>query len=172
MQKIVLAAGVLAITLWSETGHAQTITAGPPAAHQVRQAPPMPVVLMLVRGAVSAVNQANAANNYEAVRALGTHAFQQRHSNASLSAAFEGLRREGFDLTPVLVTVPELSDGQVMKPDGSMRLTGVFPTRPVEVPFTVVYVEEGGRWRLADLNVGARPAAQAPPAKAQGKVRN
>ena len=146
---------------------------GNPQVQARRDVPAMPVVLMLLRGSVSAVSQGNAANNYEAVRAMGTAAFRERNSNEALSAAFEPLRRLGFDLAPVLVTVPEITEPPTWQANGMLRVVGVFPTQPIEVPFAVVLAEEGGRWKINDLSVGARQhqqVVQAAPAVAVAKT--
>ena len=158
MRNILTIAAMMTVAI---TGQAQaqqssmTVAVGPitPVA---REAPPLP----MVRNAVSAVNQGNAANNYEAVRALGTQQFQANHTNATLSAAFAQLRSAGLDLAPVLITAPEISEPPVVQASGVMQVSGVFPTRPIEVPFTVALLEEQGKWRVHGLNVGARPVSQ------------
>ena len=100
-----------------------------------QQVPPMPAILMLLRSTVIAVTQSNASGSYENLRALGTTAFRNANSNERLSQVFEPLRRLGYDLSPVLVTAPEVSEPPMVMANGMLRIVGVFPTRPVEVPF-------------------------------------
>lgn len=171
MRKILTIAVLMTVGITGQTQAQQTpmTVAVGPIAPIARPAPPLPMVLMLVRNAVSAVNQGNAANNYEAVRALGTQQFQANHTNATLSAAFAQLRSAGLDLAPVLITAPEISEPPVVQPSGVLQVSGVFPTRPIEVPFTVALLEEQGKWRVHALNVGARPVGQTvPPPAAKG----
>ena len=156
----IVAMMTVAITGQVEAQQTSTPVAVGAIAPVARAAPPLPMVLMLVRNAVSAVNQGNAANNYEAVRALGTQQFQANHTNATLSAAFAQLRSAGLDLAPVLITAPEISEPPVVQATGVMQVSGVFPTRPIEVPFTVALLEEQGKWRVHGLDVGAGPVGQ------------
>jgi hypothetical protein len=39
-----------------------------------------------------------------------------------------------------------------------LRLVGVFATKPVELPFGMLFEVEEGRWKLGDISVGARAA--------------
>ena len=163
----IMTVGLVAMATGARAQQQQmTVAIGPAVAEvpAVRPAPPMPVVLMLLRSSVLAVRQGNAANNYEAVRALGTMAFQRDNSSQRLSAAFESLRRANLDLSPVLITAPVLDAVPVMLPDGTMKVVGAFPTQPMEVPFTAIYAEEAGKWRLHGIHVGVRPVGQKPPA--------
>ena len=161
MRMILASATILCVMtpVGAKAQQQMTVAIGPASAQPTvaKPAPPLPMVLMLLRSAVSAVSQGNAANNYEGLRALGTTAFQQNNSSQRLSAAFEALRGANLDLAPILITAPVLDAAPLMLPDGAMKVSGVFPTKPVEVPFTAIYAEEAGKWRLHGINVAVRP---------------
>lgn len=125
-------------------------------------APPVPApdaLLMMIRSHVYAVGLSNVAGNYEPLRALGSTQFRASNTAEALTKTFEQVRALHLDLAPVLVTTPVLTDPPAVI-DGKLRVFGAFPTAPVEVPFGIMFEQDGGVWRLNAISVGARPAAK------------
>jgi hypothetical protein len=65
-------------------------------------------VLILVRSALIALDEANKARNYTVLRDLGAPAFQA-NSAARLGEIFAGLPDDGLDLSGVEVPEPQLT---------------------------------------------------------------
>jgi hypothetical protein len=154
----------LAIVL---AGGALAISAG------AQQAKPAQIdrngVLILVRSALIALDQANKSGNYTVLRDLGAPAFQA-NSAARLGEIFAGLRHDGLDLSGVAVLDPQLTLLPQIDAEGMMRMTGFFPSAPAQINFDLVYAPVKGQWRLFAITVGlgqTAPAAPAPPAPPQ-----
>ncbi len=138
--------------------HAQYVLPTPP--QQEQEAPPaipddVRLVLM-IRNAVIALNQANVTGNYTVLREMGTANFQMTNTPARLAEIFATLRSRKIDLTPIMVFNPKLStspalDGQVL------RLTGYFPTTPEQVQFDLAYQHAGDQWLLAGIAISVAP---------------
>jgi hypothetical protein len=71
-----------------------------------------------------------------------------------------------LDLSPVLFYQPKFTSRPVLLPNGMLRVVGLFPSRPQQVHFDLVFEQVQGDWRLYGISVGTRPA---PPPEAQGK---
>jgi hypothetical protein len=129
-------------------------------------------VLILVRSALIALDQANKTGNYTVLRDLGAPAFQA-NSAARLGEIFAGLRRDALDLSGVAVLDPQLTLLPQIDAEGMMRMTGFFPSAPAQINFDLVYAPVNGQWRLFAITVGlgqTAPAAPAPPAQSAKKA--
>jgi hypothetical protein len=131
--------------------------------------PPPEILLILVRTAITALNHANITGNYEVLYGLGSPALQQKNTPAQLAAAFTSLRQQGVEMSPVLVLTPQLTQGPVITPEGTLRFAGFFPTKPLQINFEMAYQPVGGRWRLDALSVAVISVAQ-PASPASGPV--
>jgi hypothetical protein len=138
--------------------------------------PPPAVLLALLRGTLSALNQANVTGNYSVLRDLGAPAFRDANSSAALADRFRMWRERKLDFAAVLLLDAQLARAPAIGPDGALRLSGHFPTAPLRVDFDLVYQPVGGNWRLAaiDADVSAADpevtgsiAAAAPPKPAR-----
>jgi hypothetical protein len=148
-------------------------TQAPPAA--APQQPQFPVslqqALYLIRSTLLALNDANRTGNYTVLRDLASPDFQARNSAADLSENFSDLRRRHFDLFSVALAAPQLSAAPALDNDGMLRLTGIFPTRPSQINFDLLFQNTSGQWRLFGISVAtpqiaARPEPpKAPPQK-------
>ena len=129
-------------------------------------------VLILIREALLALDQANKTGNYTVLRDLGSPQFQS-NSAARLAEIFAQQRRDNIDLSGVAVIEPQLTLLPQIEPNGLMRMAGFFPSVPTQVNFELVYAPVGGRWRLFGLSVSfgqAAPAAPEPPPQAAAPV--
>jgi hypothetical protein len=122
-------------------------------------------VLILIRSALLALDQANKTGNYTVLRDLGAPDFQA-NSAAQLAEIFAQQRKDNVDLSGVAVIDPQLTLLPQIEGSGLMRMAGFFPSVPTQVNFELLYAPVGGRWRLFGLSVSfdqAAPAAPQPP---------
>jgi hypothetical protein len=148
--------------------HAGTVSQPPlPASpHQPPTNQSLPVsieqALYLIRSTLLTLNDANRSGNYTVLRDLAASGFQARNTAADLALSFTDLRRRNFDLFAVALTAPRLTTPPTLDGEGRLRLTGVFPTTPLQIAFDLLFENAGGQWRLFGISV-ATPAAPAWP---------
>jgi hypothetical protein len=125
---------------------------------------------LLIRTTVIAVNQANKTGNYSVLRDLAAPGFQASNNSAQLAEIFGDLRKRNLDLSPVLFYQPKFTSRPVLLPNGMMRVVGLFPSRPQQVNFDLVFEQIQGDWRIYGISIGTRlapppgPEANAPDA--------
>lgn len=122
-------------------------------------------VLILVRGSLIALDQANKTGNYTVLRDIGSPPFRA-NTAARLAGIFAGLRRDTIDLSGVAALDPQLSLLPQIEPNGIMHMTGFFPSVPTQVNFDLAYAPVDGQWRLFGIAVSvgsSSPAAPQPP---------
>jgi hypothetical protein len=144
--------------------------AAPSAAKSVRRPPPpatspqaaLPVGLdqafYLIRSTLLTLNDANRSGNYSVLRDLAAPSFQGKNTAADLAQVFLDLRTRHFDLFAVALTAPHLSAAPQLDGNGMLRMSGNFPTRPLQINFDLVFQNVGGQWRLFGISV-ATPQA-------------
>ncbi len=144
-----------------------------PAAKPQQQAQPqLPVspeqALYLIRSTLLTLNDANRSGNYSVLRDLASPDFQARNTAADLALGFTDLRRRNFDLFAVALAAPQLSTPPYLDPNKMLRLTGFFPTRPLQINFDLTFQNVGNQWRPFGISVATPQApaetAAAPPA--------
>jgi len=119
-------------------------------------------VLILVRSALLALDQANKTGNYTVLRDLGSPGFQV-NTAARLSEIFAKQRNDNIDLSGVAVIDPQLSLLPQIEANGMMRMAGFFPSVPSQVNFELVYAPVNGQWRLFGIGVTIGQMAPTPP---------
>lgn len=112
----------------------------------------------LVRSTLMTLNDANRTGNYSVLRDLAAPAFQARNSAADLAQSFLDLRRRKFDLFAVSFADPEFNAPLDRDPGGKIRLTGFFPTQPLQIRFDLTFQSVDGQWKLLSISV-ATPEA-------------
>jgi hypothetical protein len=131
----------------------------PPAAPMPM--PPLPVnleqALYLIRSTLLTLNDANRSGNYTVMRDLSAPGFQAKNSAADLALIFTDLRGRSFDLFAVALTAPQLTAAPTLDGEGHLRITGVFPTRPQQIAFDLLFENAGGQWRLFGVSVATPP---------------
>ena len=143
--------------------------AEPAAAPQ--QALPVSVeqALYLIRSTLLTLNDANRTGNYTVLRDLATPDFQARNTAADLAAIFTDLRRRNFDLYGAALLAPQLTAAPALDGEKRLRLTGFFPTRPLQINFDLMFQVEAGQWKLFGISIATpeagptQPQAQGPP---------
>jgi hypothetical protein len=121
-------------------------------------------ILYLIRSTLLTLNDANRSGNYSVLRDLASPGFQAKNTAADLALAFTDLRRRTFDLFGVALIAPQLTTAPVIDPEGRLRLAGIFPTRPLQIKFDLMFVVHAEQWKLFGIGV-ATP--EAPPLAAQ-----
>ncbi|MCJ8138279.1 hypothetical protein [Falsirhodobacter halotolerans] len=109
----------------------------------------------LIRDVLAAVNHGNWTGNYTVVRDYAAADFAAANDPTRLAGLFVQLRAERLDLTRVLVTDPVILNAQLTEGQDQMRLTGYFPLQPDHVSFDLTFAQEGSRWLLTGISVGA-----------------
>lgn len=120
--------------------------------------PASDVLVMMVRAALTAVNQANFTENYSVLRGMTTPALQTRLSAEQLGRAFIDLRKQNLDLSPALVLAPEFTELPRLTSAGALMLKGIFPSRPLRINFAIEYLPIDGFWMIDQLSVSASRA--------------
>ena len=123
-------------------------------------------VLILIRSALLALDDANKTGNYSVLRDLGAPGFREANSDARLAEIFASQRKQNLDLSGVAVLEPQLSLLPQIEPNGMMRMAGFFPSAPTQVNFELLYVPVNRQWRLMGIAVSlgqTAPVAPAPP---------
>ncbi len=119
---------------------------------------------MLVTTTVVALNQANLTGNYTVLRDLCAPSFQQANTAAKLALIFQNLREQNLDLSPVILHEPRFVRAPAVDQQGFLRLTGNYPTRPMQVNFDLSFQPVEGHWRLFALSIGTARVPTAAPA--------
>ena len=123
-------------------------------------------VLILIRTALIALDQANKTANYTVLHELGAPAFQV-NSPERLAEIFAKQRSDHLDLSGVVAIEPQLTVLPQIEANGLMRMAGFFPSVPQQVSFDLLYAPVNGQWRLFGISVqigSAVPAAPNPAA--------
>ena len=164
-----------AVAAWAAVASFAVAQEGPKPAQIDRNG-----VLILIRGTLLALDQANKTGNYTVLRDLGAPGFQA-NTAARLGEIFASQRRDNLDLSGVAVLDPQLSLLPQIEANGLMHMAGFFPSVPEQVNFDVAYAPVNGQWRLFGISVGlahtgpsapqaATPAPAAKPKAAEPKA--
>ena len=130
----------------------------PNAPHPQQTTIAIVTLAVLIKGTVTALDQANVTGNYSVLRDLGTPVFRDKFDQAALTQAFADLRARKLDLSQALLVNPNLTKRPEFK-DGEMILTGYFPAEPLNITFDLRFAQLDGVWRLAWIGVDAVPPA-------------
>lgn len=149
-------------------GHSAVAQAQQTPAQQAQPAAPKPAqidrngVLILIRSALLALDQANKTGNYTVLRDLGAPAFQA-NTAARLAEIFAKQRSDNLDLSGVAAIDPQLSLLPQIEGNGLLHMSGFFPSVPSQVNFDIAFAPVNGQWRLFGLSVSIGSAAPAAP---------
>jgi hypothetical protein len=130
-----------------------------PASRSLPVVPKPELLLLLIRTALVALDQANKTNNYTVLRELGGPSLQ-KFMSAQLGELFSDLRGKGIDLSPAVVVTPQMLEAPTILSNGMLRLSGYFPTQPMQINFDLLFEQTNSNWKLAGLRVSAQPNAQ------------
>jgi hypothetical protein len=130
-----------------------------PKAPASQSAEPKPLMvsveqgLYLIRSTLLTLNDANRSGNYSVLRDLAAPSFQAKNSAADLAENFSDLRHRNFDLFSVAVAAPQLTSVPTIDANKMLRLTGYFPTVPLQIHFDLLFQNVGEQWRVFGISV-------------------
>lgn len=137
--------------------------AGTPGAPKPAAQPAPPITqaqaLYLTRATLLTLNDANRCGNYTVLRDLAAPDFQAKNTAADLALVFTDLRRRNIDLFAVALLNPQFTPAPALDASGRVRLTGFFPTRPLQINFDLTFQVVGGQWRLFAISVATPEVA-------------
>ncbi len=122
-------------------------------------------VLILVKSAMLALDQANKTGNYSVLRDLGSPSFQE-NTAAKLAEIFAWQREQRLDLAGLVALDPQLTLLPQIEPDGKLHMAGFFPSTPMQVTFELLYEPVNRQWRVFAISVrlsGSEPKAPESP---------
>jgi hypothetical protein len=119
-------------------------------------------VLILIRGTLLALDQANKTGNYTVLRDLGSPSFQA-NSAAGLGDIFANQRKQALDFGAVAVLEPQLTLLPQIEPNGMLHMAGFFPSVPMQVNFELLFEPANRQWKIYGVSVNLTSGApQAP----------
>ena len=136
----------------------QAMALAPNAPHPQQTAIAIVTLAVLIKGTVTALDQANLTGNYSVLRDLGTPAFREKLDQGALAEAFAEVKARRLDLSQALLVNPNVTRRPEFK-NGEMILTGYFPADPLNITFDLRFAQLDGVWRLAWIRVDAVPSA-------------
>jgi hypothetical protein len=77
---------------------------------------------------------------------------------ADLSQSFSDLRRRNFDLYGAALSAPQLTEVPTRDQRGFLHLTGLFPTRPQQINFDLLFQDVSNQWRLFGISIATPDA--------------
>jgi hypothetical protein len=119
-----------------------------------------PRLLLMIRNAIVALNQANLTGNYSVLRDMGTPNFQMTNSSARLAEAFAALRARKIDISPIMFFNPKFASPPSVQDGLVLRVAGVFPTTPEQVNFDLAFQLLGEQWMIAAIAVNVAPPGE------------
>jgi hypothetical protein len=178
---------VAALLILAADGPALSEQKGAPAPKEAQPQLALPVsveqALYLIRSTLLTLNDANRTGNYTVLRDLASPDFQAGNTAADLAKIFTDLRQRKFDLFAVALAAPQLTSAPHLDANKMLRLTGFFPTKPLQINFDLLFQNAGGQWRLFGIAVATpqvpavpqspvQPNADVPKGKAPAKKAN
>ncbi len=149
----------------AQQGQAPTPAPAASAAPQPLKLDPK-AVLVLVRSALTALDQANKTGNYSVLHDLGSPDFQRDNTVAKLGEIFAGQRNAGLDLGGALILEPTITLQPRIETSGLLHLEGYFPVNTDgRLNFELLYQFVGKKLMLYGLSVNVAQVGT-PPAPA------
>ncbi|TGR16703.1 MULTISPECIES: hypothetical protein [unclassified Mesorhizobium] len=128
-------------------------------------------VLILIRGTLLALDQANKTGNYTVLRDLGSPNFQA-NSAAQLGDIFANQRKQALNFGAVAVLEPQLTLLPQIEPNGMLHMAGFFPSVPMQVNFELLFEPVNRQWNIYGVSVNLTSGApQAPDTPAAGQPK-
>lgn len=120
-------------------------------------------VVILVRGVMATLDNANRTGNYTVMRDLSAPAFAAANDPSRLADIFTNLRRNKLDLSGTLVLDPQLSQLPEFDGNGNLHISGFFPSAPMQVNFQLIFAPVNGQWRLLGITTDVASSGPAAP---------
>lgn len=107
----------------------------------------------LIQNSIAAINHANITGNYAVFRDLSAPNMIAHSSPATLAEEYRAFRKNGIDLSPLLIITPKLSKKIKINSDELLVLEGYYPSKPLRTLFNLKYRNIAGRWRLESMKL-------------------
>ena len=127
------------------------------AAQALVTLPDYPGQVMLIKNTLTAVNHGNLTGNYTVLRDLASERFRRQNTAGDLAMTFANLRQQKLDLSPILVTEPQLTERPAADQHHRLQLVGYVPTRPQAVRFALIFQQINGGWAIDEISVAVAP---------------
>lgn len=134
---------------------------GEVAAAAASPVPDVPILVLLIRNALLALDQANATGNYAIFRQFSSPGLQAATTPAGIAEAFADLRSREVDLSIAASANPRLFAPPKIGEDGRLEVAGFFPGKGEQINFNMSFEPVDGRWRLFGIGVNPVPPAEA-----------
>lgn len=125
-----------------------------------RRDPQLDIQEMLIKNALTAVNQANLTGNYTVLRDLGGPTFREKNNDARLATIFQKLRDQKSDLSPILALQPIYTERPIIDQAGELNLVGFFPTQPLQIQFRLAFQRVGNGWMIDSVSISTNAVQQ------------
>ena len=129
--------------------------------------PDAALAIILIRDALSALNQANWTGNYTVLRDYASPNFAKANNAANLVDIFRPIRSEKLNLSPVLYLTPKITKAELNEQGKKLVLDGFFDSKPKQIHFSLIFEPIANRWLLFGLGVRAVDVVAALPNKTQ-----
>jgi hypothetical protein len=136
----------------------QAMALAPIAPHPQQTWIAIVTLAVLIKGTVTALDQANATGNYSVLRDLGTPAFREKFDQGALAETFAEMKARKLDLSQALLANPNVTRRPEFR-NGEMTIIGYFPAEPLNITFDLRFAQLDGVWRVASIGVDAVPPA-------------
>ena len=130
-----------------------------PAAQPAQPVLPYPQALILIRSALSSLQDADDTGDYDVLYGLGNQAFRAANPPQKLATTFAGVR--AYNLKSVLVLEPQFTQLPQLDQNGMMTMSGFFVSDSYRINFSLVFAPENNQWRLFGLSAGVQPTQAA-----------
>jgi hypothetical protein len=128
-----------------------------------RRDPQLDIQEMLIKNALTAVNQGNLTGNYTVLRDLGGPTFREKNSAARLATIFQRVHEKAADFSQILVLQPVYTERPMIDQAGELNLVGFFPTQPVQIQFRLAFQRVGNAWMIDGISISTGAAQQPSP---------
>lgn len=134
---------------------------GAAPAPQQSAIPQVAGLIVLIKGSLVALNQANQTGNYTVLYGLGSDGLRASTNPQNLAQSFAAFRQRNIDLSQVIFLDPQLSQQPAIQ-GGRLHLVGAFPSQPMQITFDIWFEPSQGQWKFVQLNAGLVQAQQQP----------
>lgn len=107
----------------------------------------------LIQNSIVAINHANITGNYAVFRDLSAPNLIAHSTPSTLAEEYRAFRKNGIDLSPLLMITPKLSKKVKINSEGLLILEGYYPSKPLRTLFNLKYRNIAGRWRLESMKL-------------------
>jgi hypothetical protein len=118
-------------------------------------------VRRLVRDALLEFNRAIRARSFSDFYAYVASAWQAQLTEKQLQSAFQQFIDNEVDISAIADSEPQFDAPVKTTSDGILTVTGHYPTRPVQILFTLKFVHEATVWKLFGIDVKSDTALKA-----------